>query len=211
MLGAYPPLLRHAPALGLIGSSLLRSAAAWGWFTYFGAYLVEARHLSVQWAGWGYTAVGLGFLAGSVLAGGGVGQLPPRALLIGTALVQGAAMAGPILLALPIPAVFALTGLGAAMMGSANVTVTLLLARESPAGRATTMTVNQAAFSVGSAAGSALGGLLLALSGYRAIAASVPAFCLVAAALVWLCRPRTGRIPAPAATTDAGQDSRASG
>src|SRR5439155_16359884 len=34
VLAAYAPLLHHSPTLGLVGSSLLRSAAAWGWFTY---------------------------------------------------------------------------------------------------------------------------------------------------------------------------------
>ena len=193
VLGAYPPLLRHAPTLGLIGASLLRSSAAWAWFTYYGAYLVEVRHLDVQQAGWGYTGVGVGFFIGSLLGGGRIGQLPPRALLIGTALLQGLTMLNPLIPGLSLPFVFIFNGLGAVMMGLANVTVTLLLGRESPAGSATTMTANQAAFSLGSASGGAIGGLLLALSGYPAIAAAIPALCLAAAALVWFCRPR----PAP--------------
>ena len=190
VFGAYPPLLRHAPTLGLIGSSLLRSGAAWAWFTYFGAYLVEVRHLSVQQAGWGYTGVGLGFFLGSLLSGGRLGHLPPRALLIVTALIQGLVLLNPVVPGLPLLLVLVLSGAGSLMMGIANVTVTLLLGRESPAGRATTMTANQAAFSLGSASGGALGGLMLALSGYTAIALCIPALCCVAAALVWFCRPR---------------------
>ena len=202
VLGAYPPLLRHAPTLGLVGASLLRSAAAWAWFTYYGAYLVEVRHLGVQQAGWGYTGVGLGFLVGSLLAGGRLGRLPPRPLLIGTALVQALTLLNPLVPGLGLPAVLALNGLGAATMGLANVTATLLLGRESPAGRATTMTANQAAFSLGSAAGGAGGGLLLALSGYAAIAAATPALCLAAALLVLRCRPRT--VPESAAASAMG-------
>ncbi len=202
VLAAYPPLLRHAPTIGLVGASLLRSSAAWAWFTYYGAYLVEVRHLSVQQAGWGYTGVGLGFFLGSLLAGGRLGQLPPRPLLIGTALIQALTLLNPLILGLGLPLVVALNGLGAAMMGLANVTATLLLGRESPAGRATTMTANQAAFSLGSAVGGAGGGVLLALSGYTAIAAITPAFCLIAAALVWLCRPRA--VPKIAAAHEAG-------
>jgi predicted MFS family arabinose efflux permease len=193
VLAAYPPLLRHAPTISLIGSSLLRSAAAWAWFTYYGAYLVEVRGLSVQQAGWGYTGIGLGFFLGSLLSGGRLGHLPPRALLIVTALVQGVVLLCPLAPALSLPLLLILNGVGSLMMGVANVTVTLLLGRESPAGRATTMTANQAAFSLGSASGGALGGLLLALSGYGAIVACIPVLCSVAAALVWFCRPR----PAP--------------
>jgi predicted MFS family arabinose efflux permease len=194
-----PPLLRHAPTLGLIGASLLRSAAAWAWFTYYGAYLAEVRHLDVQQAGWGYTGVGLGFFLGSLLGGGRLGRVSPRALLIGTAIVQGFALLNPLAPGLPLAAVLALNGLAAATMGVANVTATLLLGRESPAGRATTMTANQAAFSAGSAAGGALGGLLLGTSGYAAIAASAPAFCLGAALLVWLTRPRAAALASTAA------------
>lgn len=72
-------------------------------------------------------------------------------------------------------------------MGRANVTATLLLGREPPAGRATTMTANQVAFSLGSAVG-----------GYAAIAAPTSALCLAAALLVWLCRPRPAPERAPA-------------
>jgi DHA1 family inner membrane transport protein len=190
IFAAYPPLLRHAPTLGLIGASLLRSSAAWAWFTYFGAYLVEVQGLSVQQAGWGYTCVGFGFFVGSLLGGGRLGQLPPRPLLIVTALVQALLLLNPLVPGLGLPAVLILNGLGATMMGIANVTVTFLLGRESPAGRATTMTANQAAFSLGSASGGSLGGLLLGVSGYNAIATSVPVLCIIAAILVWLCRPR---------------------
>lgn len=96
-----------------------------------------------------------------------------------------------------MPTVLAVTSIGAGMMGVGNVTVTLLLVQESPAGRATAMTLNQAAFSVGSA----VGGLLLALGGYSAIVVSVPLFCGSAALLIWLLRPRPVRGPARAAST----------
>lgn len=42
----------------------------------------------------------------------------------------------------------------------------------------------------------AIGGLLLALSGYNAIAAGAPVLCLAAAALVWVCRPRVAEVVA---------------
>lgn len=67
----------------------------------------------------------------------------------------------------------------------------LLLLNESPAGRGTTMTLNQSFFSLGIALGSAIGGLLLSVGGYAAIAYSVPAFFLAASALLWWLQPAT--------------------
>lgn len=191
VFAAYPPLLRHAPALSLIGASLLRSSAVWAWFTYFGAYLIEVQGLSVQQAGWGYTGVGLGFFLGSLLGGGRLGQLPPRPLLIITALIQAVLLLNPLVPGIGLAAVLIANALVSMTMGIANVVVTFLLGRESPAGRATTMTANQAAFSLGSATGGSLGGLLLGLSGYNAIASAIPLLCVIAAVLVWACRPRT--------------------
>ena len=205
VLAAYAPLLHHSPTLGLVGSSLLRSAAAWGWFTYYGAYLVEHHHLSLQRAGLAYTGVGLGFFAGSLVANGPIRHVPPRPLLVAISTLLGLLIAGATLL--PVGALVEVAAISASamMMGLGNVVATMLLTTESPAGRATTMTLHQSAFSVGSAAGSAVGGLLLALSGYHAIAVSVPVFCCAAALLVWLSRPRAlVAVPAPVAPPAAG-------
>src|SRR5262249_28100870 len=93
VVSAYAPILRHGPTFGLVGSSLLRNAAPWAFFTYFGAYLIQVQHLNVVQAGWGYTAAGLGALAGSALAGGRLGNLALRPLLIASSVLQAIAMA----------------------------------------------------------------------------------------------------------------------
>jgi predicted MFS family arabinose efflux permease len=61
------------------------------------------------------------------------------------------------------------------------------------------MTVNQSAFSLASAVGGSLGGLLLAFGGYALVGAVVPLFGGAAALLVWLSRPR------PRVAADAGR------
>lgn len=70
------------------------------------------------------------------------------------------------------------------------VAVALLLTRETPAGRATTMTLNGGAPSLGIALGSALGGV--ALAGYPAVGFCTLLLCAVSAVLVWW----SGRHPA---------------
>ena len=188
-LAAYAPLLRHVPTLGLVVSSLLRNAGTWVFFTYFGAYLIQVQHLDVVQAGWGYTAVGLGVFVGSALAGGRLGKLPLRTLLIASSLFQAITMALGLLVPLSAVAVIGAMTLAGVINGVGGPAVAMLLLNESPAGRATTMTVNQSAFSVGIALGSAVGGLLLGVGGYAAIAYSIPAFFLVASALIWSLRP----------------------
>jgi predicted MFS family arabinose efflux permease len=189
VLAAYAPLLRHTPTLGLFASSLLRNAGAWVFFTYFGAYLIQVQRLGLVQAGWAYTALGLGLLAGSTLVAGRLGSVPLRPLLIASSLLQAAAMVIALLAPLGAVAFIGVMTLGGAIGGVGGPAVALLLLSESPAGRGTTMTVNQPAFSLGVALGSAVGGLLLSVGGYTAIAHSVPAFFLVASALLWWLRP----------------------
>jgi MFS transporter, DHA1 family, inner membrane transport protein len=189
VLSAYGPLLRHGPTLGLIGSSLLRNAGTWAFFTYFGAYLIQVQHLTLVEVGWAYIALGLAFFVGSTLVGSRLGGLPSRLLLIASSVLQAIAMVVALLAPLSAVAVIATMTVAATVNAVGAPTVAMLLLNESPAGRATTMTLNQSAFSLGIALGSAVGGLLLGVGGYAAIAYSVPAFFLVATASIWLLRP----------------------
>jgi DHA1 family putative efflux transporter-like MFS transporter len=190
VLAAYAPLLRDRPALGLVASSFLRPAALWMMGTYISAFLVQTHGLSVQVAGFAFTAFGLGLLAGSLLAGGGrIGALPLRPTIIATAPLTGLVLGAAFLLPVPPAAVLALTFLGFVVNGVGSVTLNALLLSETPAGRATTMSLNGSAQSLGSAVGSSLGGLLLAVGGYGAIGVGIPLLGAAAAAVVWLSRP----------------------
>jgi predicted MFS family arabinose efflux permease len=83
-------------------------------------------------------------------------------------------------------------------LGVGNVALALLLTRESPAGEATTLTLSQAATSLGSALGGSAGGLLLVAGGYGALGVGATALCVAAAVLAWWSRPTQGHVPAPA-------------
>jgi MFS transporter, DHA1 family, inner membrane transport protein len=198
ILRAYVPALHHSPTFGMIASSVLISTGMASIWTYLGAFLVEERHFSVAETGVAYAFVGGGLLAGSLLAGGRLGALPLRPLAIITV-----ALFGPVGLSvffLSAGTIVVLVSLAAttALVGIANVARTTLLLKETPAGRATTTTLNVTAQSIGHALGSAIGGLLLVLGGYQAIALGVLAFASVAAFLTWLSRPaREIVIPAP--------------
>ena len=68
--------------------------------------------------------------------------------------------------------------------------MTALLTAETRSGAGTTMTLNGSLFNLGAAGGGAIGGMLLALSGYEALAIGLPIFGLGAALLSW--RPTNG-------------------
>jgi predicted MFS family arabinose efflux permease len=60
-----------------------------------------------------------------------------------------------------------------------------VLTAETPSGAGTTMTLNGSLFNLGGAGGGVIGGLLLAWSGYEALAIGLPLFAASAAVLSW--------------------------
>jgi predicted MFS family arabinose efflux permease len=78
-----------------------------------------------------------------------------------------------------------------------GVAITILLTTNTPTGAGTTMALSGSFFNPGAACGSAIGGALLALSGYEAVAMGLPVFALGAALLSWRTAPaRTHDVPA---------------
>jgi predicted MFS family arabinose efflux permease len=200
LLGAYGPLIRHHPTLGVIGAAFLRGTFIWIFATYLGAFLIEQHGLSSQGAGFGYTAVGSGHFVGSLLAGRRLGTVPLRPVIGG--LMPLAALGFTVALVAPIGP-FVAIGLAACatmLLGIIEAAAMTLLITESPAGRATTMTANQSANSLGTAVGGAVGGLLLATGGYPALGLGIPVFAVVAVLLLWASRPRPASTPRPRGT-----------
>jgi predicted MFS family arabinose efflux permease len=189
--GAYGPLLRHRPTLGLVGSSLLRNSCLWLLGTYWGAFLVQQYGFGLQQVGLGYSVMGVGHITGSLLLGRALRPATPaRTLMALMTLLAGAAFVGAFNLPFGAGVALALAGAGAMMIGGVDTCNAVLLTGETPGGRSTTMTLNQSALSLGTAVGGAAGGLLLALGGYNALAAGLPIFATAAAVLVWSSRTR---------------------
>ena len=202
LLAAYRPLLRHRPTLRLYGVAVLRAICWFGLLTYFGAFLAEELALSTGLVGLAYMLGGSGYFLGSVLSGGPLGVVPPRTLLVAgnvaMALLMGlafSAILGPIGTVVMLP----LAGFAGAF---GWVAVAALLTADSPAGAGTTMTLHGSLFNLGAAAGGAIGGLLLALAGYGALAIGLPIFGLGSALLAWW--PERRAILSPVERTEQG-------
>src|SRR5262249_6182212 len=115
----------------------------------------------------------------------------PRPLLIVSRVIGGLLFACAIVLPLPGLAVMAVVALAMVMQGLYDVSNLLVLNVETPAGRATTMTLNSSATSLAAALGGIIGGVALTLGGYAALGVCAPIFPLAGAAIIWWSRPRT--------------------
>jgi DHA1 family purine base/nucleoside efflux pump-like MFS transporter len=201
---SYAPLFGHRPTLGLIGASALSAMGVWTMLTYLGAFYVQQHSFTTQQVGWAYLLIAISVVPGTLAAGGRLGRLPQRPLLVGSQVGLGLLMAAALTLPAPSAVAIGLMTVAGVMAGIGLVATSTLLTEETPAGRATTMVLNRSAISLGTAVGSATGGLLLALSGYGALGASTLLWCGASAALIWWSRsPAPARLPvAPAPAGD---------
>jgi predicted MFS family arabinose efflux permease len=194
ILAAYRPLVRHRASLTVIVAACLEQAGVWVMWTYYGAFYVQQHAFSTQQVGWVSLAAGLGVLLGQTVAGGRLGSRPERLFLVGCA-GSGTLIGLSLLLPLPALAAVALMAAGWLMHGLIMVSTVVLLVGQSPAGRATTLTLYGAAMNLGVALGAALGGVALARAGYGALGLCTLALPLAAAILIWCCRPWPGQAP----------------
>ncbi|MFN8591757.1 MAG: MFS transporter [Thermomicrobiales bacterium] len=181
----YAPLLRNGTMRGLYAATTCGAICWFGFVTYFGAFLAQAQGMSVGQIGIAYMVSGTGFLLGSLALSTPLSRNPMRRLVV----------AGYIFMAISIALIFSsrfgplgspVIGLCAGVaMGLQVVSMISLLSRETPIGPGTTLTFNTALHKIGSAGGGAIGGIILALSGYHALAFGLPLFGLAAALLGW--------------------------
>lgn len=181
---AFAPIFADRPTLWLYGSSVARNLGVWAFVTYLGAYLVQEHALSAAEVGWAFTATGIGNFVGSMVTGGPLGRLPLRWLAVGAPLVIAASLGPVIMLPVGMAVVLAMLVVGFVGNGVSIVAHNTLLVGGSPAGRATTTSLNQTCMSLGGAVGGSVGGLLLATGGFPALGALTLACNLVAAACV---------------------------
>jgi predicted MFS family arabinose efflux permease len=169
----------------LYGATMVGAVCWMGLLTYLGAFLAEALGLGTGHIGLAYMGVGAAYCLGSLVVGGPLARFRPRSLVIVGFLVA------TVLVALAFSGRVGTAGAVAAVAGAAlmwgieSVAMTAVLTAETPSGPGTTMTLSGSLFNLGAAGGGAIGGALLAFSGYEALAIGLPVFALSAALLSW--------------------------
>ncbi|MBA3450491.1 MAG: MFS transporter, partial [Chloroflexia bacterium] len=156
---------------------------AWlGMVTYLGAFLGEEVGFDTRQIGVVYMLSGVGYVLGSVAAGGRVRGIPPRTVVAVASVATGVLLGSMLLLAeswVVLPLLIA----GSFASAAVGVGATALLAAESPAGAGTTMVLNGSILNLGTALSTALGGALIAFGGYTALGIGLPIFAFAAALL----------------------------
>jgi predicted MFS family arabinose efflux permease len=189
VLASYVPLLRHVPTGSVIAATLIGSIGAWVVWSYLAAFLVEVHGFSVSEVGWVYLFGGGGVMAGTMLSATRIGAAPRR-LMMTCRTISALFLACAMILPLPGAAVVAVVSVAMVLHGMYGVPSLMVLNAESPAGRATTMTLNSSALYLGTALGGVIGGIMLTLGGYVALGYVAPIFPLIGSAIIWLSRPR---------------------
>jgi predicted MFS family arabinose efflux permease len=119
----------------------------------------------------------------------------PRALFIGGCAGSGSLIGLSVMLPLPATATMTLMASGWLLHGLTMVSAVVLLVGQSPAGRATILTVYGSAMSFGMALGAVFGGAALAAAGYFAL--GVCAIALLTASAVLVSAGRLSRTGGP--------------
>ncbi len=192
---AYEPLLHDAATVRLLSATAIRSICWLGFLTYLGAFLDEEYGLSTRQIGLVYTVGATGFALGCSISGRLIDPSRTRLAVgvgcLATALATAAAVnATQVWLAIGFIAMLA--------MASAVVAigVTFLISTVTPGEQGTTMLLNGSVINLGTAAGAALGGGLIALGGYRALGVGLSVFAVIGAVMVlW---PQKVAVDAPA-------------
>ncbi|MCC7370927.1 MAG: MFS transporter [Chloroflexi bacterium] len=190
-LTVFTPLFRDPPTLWMYASTLTRNLGVWALTTYLGAFLVQTQGLSTAEVGWAFTATGVGNFLGSLATSGPLGRFSLRGLAIWSPVAIGLALGLVTMLPLSLASVIAMLVLGFMANGVGIVSQNTMLMDLSPAGRATTTSLNQTCMSLGGAIGSSVGGLLLATGGFPALGL-LTLVCNVASAVCLLPARRPG-------------------
>lgn len=192
-LSAYRPLIGSRSMTTLFGASITRAIGWMGLITYLGAFWADQHGLSVADIGFTSMFIGIWYFIGTKL-GGRLTSISLRPLF-GTstmlcAVAFGMAIAAPVSVWIAILLLCAAAATG----GIGFVALTAIISTETPAGQGTTMSLNGALFTLGSAFGGALGGGLLAAGGCGALGSGLMGFMILSAVMVW--HPAWLRVPA---------------
>jgi predicted MFS family arabinose efflux permease len=206
VLRAYQPLLKHPQSVSVIGSTLFNSTATWTIWTYAGAFYAQRHDFALQQIGLVYLTGGTALFLGNVLAARCQSWLSPRVTLIATRTVSGLLYGAALLDSVPALPAIGLIAVALLTTGIGAVVTAELLEVGTPAGRATTLTLNGSAMSLGVALGAGLGGLALTLGGYQALGLCALVSGLAAASVAASWSP--GSVPASRASMAEGKEAR---
>jgi predicted MFS family arabinose efflux permease len=185
LIAAYQPLARSRMMLRILAASALRATSWVALLTYLGAFLGDTLGLDVREIGWAYMLGGVGYFTGTKLAGMRLGGASLRLLYSGSTFAMGTLVAVALLLPPSGVQIAIALAVASACSGIGWVTLVTMLMDETPAGQASTMSLNSVVFSIGASLGTLAGGGLLAVGDYAALGIGLLLFSTASSLLIW--------------------------
>lgn len=186
ILAPYRPLLGSVTTRRLYTATLLAAVCWFGFITYLGAFLATGLGLEIGQVGMVYMVSGACYFAGSLIAGGALASVPAHRLAVAGFGAMAICWAVVFSARLGVAGSVFVLACAALAMGIAVVSMIAVLSASTPREYgSTTLTLYTVLHKLGSAAGGAIGGLLLAFAGFDALAIALPLFGLTAALLGW--------------------------
>jgi DHA1 family inner membrane transport protein len=161
-LRSFRPLLSEPAILTVFVSSLVGNAGVWVGLTYLGVLYQAHLGLGAQDTGWALTALGLGQLAGALLATDRRVGRASRGLLAACRVGVGLTFGLPFLIPVGAAGVAVLLVGGGVLTGVLTPITPLILNRQPRSDTGTVQSLNWLALTAGIALGASLGGVLLA-------------------------------------------------
>ena len=193
---AYEPLLHDAPTVRLLSATAIRSICWLGFLTYLGAFLAEAHGLSTRQIGLVYTVGAAGFAIGCSISGRLIGPSRTR-LAVGIGCLLSAIATAAAVNATQVWLAIAFIAMLAMASAVVAIGVSYLISTVTPGEQGTTMLLNGSVINLGTAAGAALGGGLIALGGFRALGVGLSIFAVIGAVLVLWPQGVAVKVPEP--------------
>ncbi|CAA9555481.1 MAG: hypothetical protein AVDCRST_MAG73-3249 [uncultured Thermomicrobiales bacterium] len=179
LFAPYGPLLRDGRMVRLYAIGALRAACWIGLFTYLAAFLTAEFGFGADGIGLAFVLAGGGAFLGNLATPRWFARVPQRPGVAVATGLQGLLIGALLILPLDAPVALGLLVLVAFSGGPAFVWIATLLGQETPVGAGTTMVLNGSVFNIGTAAGTAVGGLLISLGGYPALGVGLAGFALL--------------------------------
>lgn len=186
IVAAYRPIIQVDRMRLIFTAQFLRGVAWTGMLTYIGAFATDELDASVRLTGFLWLMISPGFMVGSLLVGGRLRRVNPRAAFAITTVAMGL-LIGLMLVTQPaIPLTFALLFAIALFGGIAEVAAAGIVASETPAPQGATMSLHSSILRFGTATGALIGGGLIALGGFGLLGAGLPIVATIGAIVGWL-------------------------
>ena len=195
VLSAYRPIINSRSMLRIYSAHSLRAIGAIAPVIFFASYLQEDRGVDLRYISLVLIAAGVGNFLGNIAAGNWLTMFRVNRLFVWSTTLSGVFLVLTYVSQANVIITVAVFSAAIFLLGVGFNCLLTMVGSTTPAGKATTMSLNSTIFTVSSALAVLLGGTLIATVGYTALGIVFPVLLFAAAVLIW--QPRDSVIQLP--------------